>query len=294
MKSIQCFGRALAGALAITPIALAFAEIPRLVDDHVDLRVLYDPDRTPPLELVVREADQRLIYRSEEVILVAQEKAQITLPPGLELFGDAGDFLWVLPQSPDDQLLYLGASGEGLPPQLFTGGLNLQLRAIEAPGHFFVWQATQFGDLALHINSRDGIDSSDRLPLRAGGHDHYNWGFTAPGVYTVVFQVTGHLPGQLEPVSSAQTPITFHVLALPGAGVSPQLIADGFNEQGLFQLRVRATPGRTYRLETSPDLEWWQTLTTLAMSSDETIFTDPSGVEARRYYRIAGPSPTNP
>ncbi len=35
-----------------------------------------------------------------------------------------------------------------------------------------------------------GIDSDDRLYFSSGGHDHFNWGFTMPGLYEMDIQVS--------------------------------------------------------------------------------------------------------
>jgi surface-anchored protein len=271
------------------------AELPRLMDEHVDLRVLYHPDRTPALELVVRDADQRVVYGSHEVILVAREEARITLPPGFELFGPAGASLWILPQSLDDRLLFLGTSGENLPPQLFPEGLSIQLRAVDGPGSFFAWQATQFGELAVRLNSRDGIDSSDRLTLRAAGHDHYNWAFTAPGIYRIIFQVVGKLFGQTDPAESAETSVTFHVLPLPEPDSPIRLVAEGFNGQGQFQMTLHAPPERTYRIEASADLSTWQAVLSVTTSTPATAILDADAtVHFHRFYRAVAVGSSTP
>ncbi|MGF1482819.1 MAG: choice-of-anchor M domain-containing protein [Opitutales bacterium] len=44
----------------------------------------------------------------------------------------------------------------------------------------------------------DGLDGSDRLYLPASGHDHFLWGFTATGIYTLTFQTSTFLVGGFE------------------------------------------------------------------------------------------------
>jgi surface-anchored protein len=41
------------------------------------------------------------------------------------------------------------------------------------------------------MSTVDGISSSDRILLGAGGHAHYNVGFTTPGLYEVTFTASG-------------------------------------------------------------------------------------------------------
>ena len=40
------------------------------------------------------------------------------------------------------------------------------------------------------ISSANGIDGTDSGYVLAGGHQDYNWGFTAPGTYDVTFLVS--------------------------------------------------------------------------------------------------------
>lgn len=65
------------------------------------------------------------------------------------------------------------------------------------------------------MNSRDGIDEADKIAPLIGGHEHANWGFSAPGIYTITFQVTGRRTGETANIASDFVPFTFHVLPLP-------------------------------------------------------------------------------
>lgn len=197
------------------------AERARLTVEHVDLRVVYQPDdSTNKWALVVRDDDHNVTYRSNEVALVVAEVARRELAGDFPPFGNAGEAIWILPQSQDPQLLYLGLSAEGLPGNLLQSPLELYLRALDGPGEFFAWQAG-LGGLDIRINSRDGLDETDRLTLDPGSHSHWNFGFTTNGVYELVLEVQGRRAGVATNDFSRLTPIRFEVEPLPPEPARP-------------------------------------------------------------------------
>jgi len=183
----------------------------RLTVEHVDLRVVYQPeDATNKLALVVRDDDHAATYLSNQVALVVAESARLELPGDIPPLGSAGEPLWILPQTQDPALLYLGLSTEGVSPAVFPDGVALYLRAVQGPGHAFAWQAG-LGGLEVRFNSRDGCDDSDRIAMPAGSHAHWNFGFTSNGVYELVFEVQGRRAGVETNDFSLLTPIRFEV-----------------------------------------------------------------------------------
>jgi surface-anchored protein len=193
----------------------------RLLTSHVDIRVAYQPDNeTNKLAVVVRDDDAGHIYLSNEVALVAVEASRLTLPPGT-IFGNEGDPFWVLPQSQNPEVLYLGLSGEGLPGGTFTTDLALRLVAVRGPGRFFLWQAGAFGEFDLRMNTADGVTDMDHVAVSVGGHAHYNWGFTTNGIYEVVLQAFGQRVGIATNDFSLPTALRFEVEPLPPAAEKP-------------------------------------------------------------------------
>jgi surface-anchored protein len=186
-----------------------------LLTSHVDIRVVYQPaDETNKLAVVVRDDDHGHTYLSNEVALVAVEAARLTLPPGT-IFGEEGEPFWVLPQSQNPELLYLGLSGDSLPGGTFGGDLDLRLLEVRSPGHFFLWQAGAFGGFDVRMNTADGLTAADQVFVPAGGHAHYNWGFTTNGVYEVVLQAFGQRVGIATNDFSLPTALRFEVEPLP-------------------------------------------------------------------------------
>jgi surface-anchored protein len=73
---------------------------------------------------------------------------------------------------------------------------------------FSLWQTDATGT-TVWMSTADGIGVSDATWLAAGGHAHYNWGFSRAGHYALRFQFSGYTgSGQL---SLSQSPeFTFH------------------------------------------------------------------------------------
>ncbi len=203
----------LLGLLTIACWLNAQTNLPSLITEHADIRINYNPTAVEPLSLMVRNDDQGVDYETNQIVLVALESSEVTLPPGTP-FGEAGDPLWVLPQSrpPGQAVLFLGFSASGA--GVFNGSLTVRLTKLEGPGRFYVWQAHEFGGLNLKMNSADGIDSSDKVEVLAAGHDHYNWGFSTSGVYCVTFQASGTRVGETQPLVSPEATFVFHVRPL--------------------------------------------------------------------------------
>ena len=186
-----------------------------LTHEHTDgLCILYNPTESNLLSLIAWQRDLGLDLPTNQVIFVAKPEAKVTLPPGTP-FGDAGQPFWILPQSQNPNLLYLGANSERIPAGVFNGPLTIQLKRLVGPGYFMVWQATGPGQYNIRVNTRDGIDANDNLMPLIGSHEHFNWGFSTTGVYCATFQVTGRRIGEATNISSPESTYLFHVLPLP-------------------------------------------------------------------------------
>ena len=103
----------------------------------------------------------------------------------------SGAPLWFLPQSQDASKPFLGFGSEELVPAEWTGSISITLDSVSGPGQFSAWQNGTFGTPSVNMSTADGISASDQILLTAGGHAHYNVGFTAPGLYEVTFTAAG-------------------------------------------------------------------------------------------------------
>jgi len=165
------------------------------------------------------------------------ESASVTVPSD-SFLGEAGDEIWVFPQSNDPSLPFVGVSTEDksgaggwsggilndpeLAPfrglgiqsgELENDQVNLELLNISGPdgGDFKFYYTDSFGNLNLLMDTKDGIDSSDSRILGPNVHEHYNWAFTEPGLYKLTFQASGTPTATDETITSAPSDFYFGV-----------------------------------------------------------------------------------
>ena len=156
-------------------------------------------------------------YGPEEAWLYVGPAARYNLASIPDRFGFIGaranEVFWILPQSAAAApgALYAGFSSERMGawekgqlcswnPEEARGGANawakwLRVRLADvrrpAGGEFSMWQADQFGNVAVHFSTYEGgVGPEDVYHYTAGGHTHMNWGFTKAGVYEVDLEVS--------------------------------------------------------------------------------------------------------
>ena len=190
---------------------------------HVDIRLVFQADAEMPMTVQIRDGDRGINYSATNTVLVVAEQAKLAIPSGFEMFGPEGSPLWVLPQSQDPALVFLGFSSEGFPRDRFDGRLRLQLKEVHGPGSVFLWQADSGGGVTLRINSKDGLDANDQIEPLVNGHDHYNLGFTTAGLYELVFQPSARPLGSETFLLGESVPVLFAVEPLPVVPPAPPL-----------------------------------------------------------------------
>jgi surface-anchored protein len=106
----------------------------------------------------------------------------------------AGAPIWFLPQSEDVEKPFLGVGSEDLAPLEWSTDLTWQFDSIStvagADAHFSLWRFSTLGELIAVASSSSPINGNE-FDLPVGGHEHFNFGFTAEGIYDVVFSVAG-------------------------------------------------------------------------------------------------------
>ncbi len=122
--------------------------------------------------------------------------------------GTPGSTIWIMPQNFSAGQIYLGLAAETMSPGALSelelwnpgdarGGANnanrwieVRLLDVRGPGHFSMWFAQSSTNVTRFMSTfNGGIDASDVAYVNGGGHLHYNWGFTAPGLYEVDVQL---------------------------------------------------------------------------------------------------------
>ncbi|MDW8343484.1 MAG: choice-of-anchor M domain-containing protein [Verrucomicrobiae bacterium] len=199
------FGLLMAWLLAISVPARAWTV---LSNGHVDgISIGYHDGH---LELHVHDDETDTEYEPDDVIFLVPPSVQYTVPsnPPFSFLGNPGDPIWILPQVQIPDVLFLGSSAHEVPGGVFTGVLNVTLTGLSGPGHFALYQTGGFGIPTVFMNTRDGIDSSDQYQILVGGHMHFNWAFSAEGLYGLTVKASGTRQSDGSTVESE--PTTYH------------------------------------------------------------------------------------
>jgi len=232
------------GAAAPLPAFGASPGLKVYTNEHVDhVSINYGaPSETGrdvhSLLLTSRDETNKVEYNNGPNSLVYMaESASLTVPTD-SFLGDAGDEVWVFPQSNDAALPFVGVSTEdktdsggwscgilddddlapfrglGIQPGEFANDqVTLKLVDMTGPdgGEFKLYFFGSSGDLNIIMDTEDGIDSSDRRFFSPNVHEHYNWAFTEPGLYKLTFQASGTPTATGETITSVPSDFYFGV-----------------------------------------------------------------------------------
>jgi surface-anchored protein len=124
---------------------------------------------------------------------------------------------------------FLGIGSEELDPGDWTGDLSLTLTGMSGPGVFSLWQ-DGFSP-TFFMSTFDGVSGADTISFTAGGHDHFNYGFTQPGLYEVTFEVAG--THSVDGFKTGSATYSFHVVG----GYVPEPGSFGLLALGALVLR---------------------------------------------------------
>jgi len=199
-----------------------------LTYQHMDFRVDYQPDAegTNRLDLHVRynvsyEVDPNgyLTATNKYLYIVGGPNAELFIPsnPDYAFLGPPGAPVWILPQTQDITLPYVGISTEEVPPGVFNGPISIELRKVEGPGNFFAWANPGLGEPPIiKFICTNGVVSTQyntMTPL-TGSHEHYNWAFSTNGLYRVTFRCSGQRVGETTNIIGKEVTWAFQLLPL--------------------------------------------------------------------------------
>jgi surface-anchored protein len=117
------------------------------------------------------------------VHLVPQARNTIPADPAYAFLGDAGQPVWLIPQTQIPGIVWAGWNTESLRPE--HGDVTITLSAVDGPGRLAVF-LTGLTPTVL-VNSADGLP--DALTVAPGTHAHANWAFTREGIYRITVEV---------------------------------------------------------------------------------------------------------
>jgi surface-anchored protein len=240
--------------------------VTNLDHQHMDFRLEYDPAATGSNQLyTILGYDNGTISAratNQQVYIVGGTNSQLTIPnnPNYTFLGTPGSPIWILPQSQDLTLPYVGTSAEDIPLGVFTNALSLQLTRVEGPGNFFAWANSGVGQAPIiKMICTNGVipPDFDHMSPLTGSHEHYNWGFSSNGLYRLTFRVTGQRVGEATNIIGRETTWALQILPLrpyekwvatnwfPGTGanvVGPSADPDGDGVPNIFEYAMGGFP----------------------------------------------------
>lgn len=207
------------GLAALLTTGLASQAQTILTNQHADIGVAYEGGLW---NLHIHNETDGIEYSPPSgpggAILEVGSAAAGTVPanPQFSFLGPSGSPVWILPNTQNPSLLFLGFGAEELQAGLFVGdSVTMSLSSISGPGEFAVFDFDFFGNPLVLMNTRDGITAGDSVSLVAGAHNDMNWAFSAPGLYTVNFEASGTLVDGNVFTSSGPVAYTFQVVPEP-------------------------------------------------------------------------------
>lgn len=153
--------------------------------------------------------DGEVRYNPDDALLNVNTNTIESQPASWDFIGAGnGNPYWHLTQSVLGDRLTMALDTADMPsgmfdtytpndPRIPNAGewIKVELRDFSGPGEFSAWQNSQ-PPSGWWISTVDGGRTYDpALYIEPGGHNHYNFGFTAPGTYDATFEVSAFLMG---------------------------------------------------------------------------------------------------
>ena len=198
-----------------------------LSDGHIDVfEVHYDSSVSPTeFALHIHDHVSKAHFEPADVILQVNESSYFASPAGLiSILGSAA---YILPATEESDMLYGGVAATG-PIGVFQSD-RFKIQMVSAgsanPGNFSMYRFSSAGDLQVGLQSIGGSVSVNEVTIPIGGHEHWNWGFSAPGTYTFQLQGLGVKSTDSSILGTALELFTFNVIPEPS---SSTLLLIGF------------------------------------------------------------------
>jgi surface-anchored protein len=189
--------RFLAFTLNLVAAVTVQAQVTNLMTQHMDFRLQYDASATGSNRLgLILGYDPGQRATNTQVYIVGNTNAKATIPANANyaFLGAAGAPVWILPQTQNTSLPYLGISAEDIPNGVFIDPMQMEVVAVEGPGNFFAWSVSGVGQPpAVKMIVTNGLVAPgfNHADVLIGSHEHDNWGFSTNGLYRVTFRANG-------------------------------------------------------------------------------------------------------
>lgn len=162
---------------------------------------------------------------SVRLVLGRSAEQQVPGDAAYSFMGDAGDTVWMMPQTQVAGVPWLGwnTQDESVRSQV-AGSVRFTLDDVSGPGKLAVYLTDSFGGIGERkLGNAPGFPSSFDVPVNV--HAHGNWVFTAPGSYAVTITQSAKL------ASGASVSDTATLAFTVGGGGAPRVlprVAPGF------------------------------------------------------------------
>jgi surface-anchored protein len=183
--------------LMSTKCLRANAEIVVFVDGHADIGLTGTPGNyTMKIELdeIGTFAPSQVVTKVADGVQSIFSSTPLDLSPTGLVAGQPGS-IWILPQVQNELYPWPGLSLGGI-GGTGTGTFRLLSASMPAGGNFSLWTWGTFAPPNFWMTTADGINpivgpGSDTVTQSIGSHSHFNFGFTAAGIYDITMDVIG-------------------------------------------------------------------------------------------------------
>lgn len=141
----------------------------------------------------------------DDVVLHVLPAAKRTMPDGFGFIAQAGQDVWLLPETSVTHIVWPGWSTEHMPVGAAPGGVQWRLDSVAGPGEMAVFQSDFIDGTTVLWNSSDGVGAEDSFLIGADKHVHGSWVFTQPGGYCLTSTRLANVNGQDQQVTSTLT-----------------------------------------------------------------------------------------
>lgn len=176
-----------------TPTATPTATAPTthvISEGHVDMAARkVDGD----LEFRLKEGSEldHEWYEPGEVVIHVRPAAKRKIPEGYDFLGAPGAAVWWLPLQQNAGIVWPGWNTGEFPRADLDGKVSFRLDSVQGPGNLAMFHSGSTGTPVVSLNSGDGLP--DTHALSGGTHAHFDWAFSAEGVYRTTFTVAATL-----------------------------------------------------------------------------------------------------
>ncbi|MER6527335.1 choice-of-anchor M domain-containing protein [Streptomyces sp. NPDC001508] len=162
-------------------------------------------------------------YEPSKVVLHVRPAAKRKIQEGYEFLGTAGDAVWWLPLQQQAGLLWPGWNTQEYARNDIADRISFRLDSVQGPGNVAMFHTNATATTVVSLNSGDGLP--DAHTLKPGTHSHFNWAFTAEGVYRTTFTVSATLADGTK-VSDRET-----IAWVVGDDVDPGTVTPGTGDE---------------------------------------------------------------